>query len=172
MSRAAPLATTFVGVVVERRKAKSPWVDYLWRPVAALPGVPEMAPWTLLEGDEETAQFYVGGAEVGLHRPDTPRYRDNLASGDPSLWVVLRPTGREPPFEVFMVTADPSEGESMTGSGNDLVEPVPMPDPVRQLVEEFVAEHHVERAFQKRKQKRGDPEALARRVPLAKDGKP
>ena len=41
MSRPGPLASTRVGVVVERRKAKSPWVDYVWRPIAALPGTPE-----------------------------------------------------------------------------------------------------------------------------------
>jgi hypothetical protein len=30
------------------------------------------------------------------------------------------------------------------------------------MVEAFIAEHHVEQAFYKRKQKRADPEALAR----------
>ena len=40
MSRPAPLASAVVGIVVERRKAKSPWVEHVWRPVGALPGVP------------------------------------------------------------------------------------------------------------------------------------
>ncbi len=169
MSRPAPLARTTVGVVVERRKAKSPWVDYIWRPVAALPGVPVTPPWTELEGDDEARQFYIGAAEVGLYRPDTAQYRDNLASGSPGLWVVLRPTEGGPPFEVAMVTANPSEGESFTESGADLVEPVPMPESVRELLEAFIAEHHVEHAFSKRKQKRADPDALARRPPAAPD---
>ena len=53
--------------------------------------------------------------------------------------------------------------------GDDLVDAVPMPAAVRQVVEAFVAEHHVEQAFYKRKQKRADPEALARGRPVAKD---
>ena len=177
MSRPAPLATTSVGVVVERRKAKSPWVDHVWRPIAALPGTPDTPPWTVLESDDEATQFYVGAAELGLYRVDTPHYRDNLASGSPGIWVVLRPTGREPPFDVVTVTANPSEGEAFTESGADLVEPVPMPEAVQEMIEAFIAEHHVEHAFTKRKQKRADPDALARRGPLAsdrrcKDGKP
>ena len=180
MSRPAPLATTNVGVVVERRKAKSPWIDYVWRPVAALPGTPDTTPWTVLESNDETTQFYVGPAEVGLYRSDTPHYRDNLATGSPGLWVVLRPTGCEPPFEIATVTANPSEGEAFTESGTDLVEPVPIPESVHELIEAFIAEHHVEHAFSKRKQKRADPDALARRGPRpadrrgkdAKDGKP
>jgi hypothetical protein len=171
MSAVAPLARAMVGVVVERRKAKSPWVDYVWRPVAALPGLPDMQPWTPLEGDDEIMRFYAGGAEVDLYRSDTSHYRDNLASGNPSLWVVLRPTGADPPYVLFIVTANPSEGEAMTETGNDLVEQVAMPESVREMIEAFVAEHHVEQTFNKRKQKRADPEALARRGPLAKDGK-
>jgi hypothetical protein len=169
MSRPPPLASTVVGVVVERRKAKSQWVDHVWRPVAALPGVPEAAPWTMLDGDDEAVRFYAGQAEVGLYRTDTAQYRDNLASGNPGLWVVLRPTDGEPPYQILAVTADPSEGEAFTESGTDLVEPVPMPEPVRTMVEAFIAEHHVEQAFYKRKQKRADPEAQARGRPVAKD---
>ena len=169
MSRPGPLASTIIGVVIERRKAKSQWVDYVWRPLAALPGVPETPPWTVLEADDETTQFYAGSAELGLYRTDTSHYRDNLASGSPGLWVVLRPTGAEPPYRLLAVTADPSEGESFTQTGDDLVGPVPMPVPVREIVEAFVAEHHVEQMFHKRKRDRADPEALARRGPIDKD---
>lgn len=165
MSRPDPLAKTSVGVVVERRKAKSPWVDYVWRPIAALPGAPDTPPWTVLESDDEATKFYAGSAELGLYRPDTSHYRDNLASGSPGLWVVLRPTGREPPFEIVTVTANPSEGEAFTESGADLVEPVPIPETVLEVIEAFIAEHHVEHAFTKRKQRRADPDALARRGP-------
>jgi hypothetical protein len=49
------------------------------------------------------------------------------------------------------------------------VEAVPMPAAVREIVEAFVAEHHVERPFVKRKRERADPQALARRGPMQKD---
>ena len=152
-----------VGVVVERYKATSPWIDYTWRPVAVLPDAPAAQPWTVLHEDKETATFYAGAAAIELHRTETANYRDNLASGSPGLWVVLRQTGSEPPYSVFTVTADPAEGEAMTEAGSDLVEQVAMPGSICEKVATFVAEHHVEREFVKRKRERADPEALARR---------
>jgi len=51
VTRIEPLIRIPVGVVIERRKAKSPWVDFVWTPVAVLPGLPEGVPWTVLDGD-------------------------------------------------------------------------------------------------------------------------
>jgi len=68
MSPVAPLLRIPVGVVVERRKATSQWVDVVWRPVAVLGGLPDAAPWTPLAGDGETETFYAGGAEIELYR--------------------------------------------------------------------------------------------------------
>ena len=158
-----PLARIAVGVVVERRVAISPWIEHVWRPVGVLAGAPDAEPWTSLPGAPGADTFYAGAAEVELYRSETTNYRDNLASGQPSLWVVLRPTGGDPPFTVVRVTADPAEGEAFTETATDLVEAVPMPEPVAEAVSAFVAEHHVERAFQKRKRDRADPEALSRR---------
>jgi hypothetical protein len=166
---AAPLVQIPVGVVVERRKADSSWIDFTWRPSTVLPGTPVAAPWTQLSAEGDTATFYAGATEVALYRTDTAHYRDNLASGSPALWVALRPTGVEPPFELIAVTADPAEGEGFTQNGDHLVEAVPMPESVRAIVEAFVAEHHVERPFVKRKRDRADPNALARRAPQPKD---
>jgi hypothetical protein len=170
MSAALPLATIAVGVVVERRKVKSAWIDFVWRPVALLPGEPATPPWTPLVSENDITTFYAGAARIELHRSDTTNYRDNLATGQPLLWVALRPTGVEPPYDVVVVTADPAEGEALTETGADLVESVPMPEPVRAAVAAFVAEHHVEREFYKRKRDRADPEVLARRTPMRKDG--
>jgi hypothetical protein len=160
-----------VGIVVERRKAASRWIDFTWRPVAILAGQPDAAPWTMLSSGAETTSFYAGTAEIVLYRTETGSYHDNLASGAPSLWVALRPTGVEPSYEIVAVTADPAEGESFTQAGDDIVEALPMPASVRELLEEFVAAHHVERPFFKRKRDRADPEALASRSPLQKDRK-
>jgi hypothetical protein len=157
-----------VGVVIERRKAASPWTDYNWRPVAVLPGRPEAEPWTVLAIDGEAATFYAGAADLVLHRTETGQYRDNLASGAPLLWAALRKTGGEPPFRVVAVTADPAEGESFTQAGDDLVGAVPMPAAVRDMLEAFVLEHHVEQPFFKRKRDRTDPEGLAQRRPTGK----
>jgi hypothetical protein len=162
MSATSPLARIPVGVVVERRTAASQWIEFTWHPLAVLPGRPEAAPWSPLSRDATAATYYVGPSEIELYRTDTGSYRHNLASESPSLWIVLRPTGNEPPFELQTVTADPAEGESHTQAGNDLVGAVPMPTAIRQIVAEFVARHHVEQSFHKRKREHADPEALAR----------
>jgi hypothetical protein len=157
------LASIVVGVVVERRKAASQWIDYTWRPLAVLAGAPAAQPWTVLTQDDEATSFYAGPSAIELHRTETTNYRDNLAAGG-HLWVVLRPTGVDPPYEVVRVTADPAEGEAFTEAGSDLVDQVAMPDSIRHAIEAFIAEHHVERPFHKRKRDRADPEAMARRA--------
>ena len=159
------LKTISFGIIVERRKASSQWIDYVWRPVAALGGVPQAEPWTVLSQDGDVTMFYAGAAAVEFFRTATANYRDNLA-GDQSLWVALRPTQSDPPYSLLAVTADPSEGESFTETGVDLVDLVPMPDVVREMTIDFVAEHHVEQPFFKRKRDRADPEAMGRRDPL------
>jgi hypothetical protein len=164
MSVAPPLATISVGVVVERTKGSSQWVDYLWRPLSVLTGTPDTAPWTQLSGDDERATFYAGAAAIELHRTETGNYRDNLATGEPLLWVVLRRTESEPPYSLFAVLADPAEGEAMTEAGNDLVETVAMPESIKEVTAQFIAEHHVERQFVKRKRDRANKEALGRRA--------
>lgn len=166
-----PLKSIPVGVVVERIKAASPWIDYVWKPLMVLAGVPETPPWTKLADDGERATFYIGAAEIELYRSDTTQYRDNLASGSPSLWVVLRPTDSEPPYNLVAVTADTAEGEAYTEAGADLVEMVPMPEPVAGEIAQFVSEHHVERVIYKRKRKEADPEALAQHSPLKEKGR-
>ena len=148
------LAHISVGVVVERRRGKSTWADALWRPVSVLVGSPAAAPWTPLDVREEWTLFYAGEATINLHRTETTNYRDNLASGSPALWVNLRPTDSEPPYELLAVTADPAEGEAFTDAGSNLIEAVPMPAGVVEVVERFIAEHHVERPFIKRQRDR------------------
>jgi len=169
VSGAPALAKISVGIVVERRLAQSPWIDFTWKPVTALAGLPGAAPWTMLSQDGDSATFYAGPAEIALYRTETANYRDNLGSAVPMLWVALRPTGVEPPYEIFAVTADPAEGEAWTEAGSDLVDVVPMPEPVHATIDAFVAEHHVEQPFHKRERDRADPEALARRVPTQKE---
>jgi hypothetical protein len=160
---ARPLRSIPVGIVVERRKADSPWVDFVWRGVAVLPDQPDTRPWTVLREHDATTLFYAGSAAVDLYPSETARYRDNLASGSPSIWIVLSPAEGAWPYSVAAATADPAEGEAFTEAGSNLVEAVPMPEMLRDAIESFVAEHHVDREFFKRKRRRADPEALARR---------
>jgi Protein of unknown function (DUF3305) len=164
------LARITVGVVVERRASTSQWIDFVWQPVSVLPGQPEAEPWTVLSREEARTTFYAGTTTIELHPSDTGNYRDNLASGAPSVWVALRSTETDPPYRLLAATVDPSEGEAFTEAGSDVIEPVAMPELIREKVAAFVAEHHVERQFFKRKRDRANAEAMARRVPGQEEG--
>ena len=149
-----------IGVVVARRKLKSAWASHAWVPHAVLPAAPTVVPGTLLSADADSELFYAGPFELLLHPSETAHYRDNLASGRPSLWVALR-TGEHETFEIATVTADPYEGEALTEGIGGIVEPVPMPPEIRAKIAAFVEAFHRERPFLKRQQDRADPEALA-----------
>ena len=153
-----------VGVIVARRKLKGPWADHAWLPYAALPAAPAAAPWTRLGAGEEEELYYAGAFDVSLHIAETGHYRDNLVSGQPSLWVSLRPVAGDE-YEVTVVTADPYEGEALATGMGEIVEPVPMPPEIRDKIAAFIEAFHVERQFFKRKRDRADPEALARGEP-------
>lgn len=141
-----------LGVVLERRAAVSRWVDYVWRPVAVLAGAPEVAVGASLGVVDGGERFFAGVAELALYRTETAMYRDNLATGAPMVWVRCRGAGMP---ELVGVTADPAEGEAYTEAGDDLVGQVPMPAEVAGEIAAFVAAHHVERVFLKRRRDRG-----------------
>ena len=159
--RSTALARIVVGVVVERRKTRSPWLNLLWRPVSVLVGTPSAAPWTRIGEEGDATTFYAGEAAIELYRTETANYQQNLCSGMAALWVVLRPIAMNsvgPAFDILTVTADPSEGEALTDAGNNLVAPVPMPAAIIATIESFIAEHHVERPFAKRQRDRDKPQ--------------
>jgi len=155
--RSTALARIPVGVIVERRAARSPWADFLWKPVCVLVGEPSAEPWTAISAADDATHFYAGATAIELHRTETSYYRNNLASTAPQLWVALRPVASGVPYELFVVTADPAEGEALTDTASNLVEPVPMPVAVIKLVRDFVARHHVERPFEKRRRQPAAP---------------
>ena len=172
--RSTALARIVVGVVVERRKARSPWLDFLWRPVSVFVGTPSAVPWTRIGEEGDATTFYAGEAAIELHRTETASYRQNLCSGMPALWVVLRPkaaNSASPAFDILTVTADPSEGEALTDAGNNLVATVPMPAAIIETIDSFIAEHHVERPFNKRQRNRGEPQMPDRRSDGAENSK-
>lgn len=163
-----PEADLSVGVIVSRHRLKGPWASHAWLPTAVLPAPAAAAPWTLLSEDERAALYYAGPFEVRLHPSETAHYRDNLASGQPCLWVALRPIDgdiHEIAHEIAAVTADPYEGESLAEGIGEIVEAVPMPEEVQAKVAAFIDAFHVERPFIKRKRDRADREALSRRGP-------
>ena len=153
-----------VGVIVEKRKAASPWIDHTWGAVAVMPGLPEAPRMTEIETIGDTTRYYLGASNVVLASVDTAQYRDNLMSGAPKLWVVMREEEPDGGLSLVTVTADPTEGEGNTEAGSNLVDTVPMVPDIAAFVAAFVDEHHVEREFYKRKRDRaGDGSGRRRR---------
>jgi hypothetical protein len=158
-----------IGIVVARRRLTGPWGGESWHPVAALPAAPALAAGTRLGAEAGAETFYAGSAVIDLNLRATGHYRDNLASGRPSVWVVLRSVGEE--VELVSATVDPYEGEALAGSIGDIVEAVPMPQAVQDWVRAFFDAFHQEQVFFKRKRDRANPDALARRGrPAREDG--
>ncbi|MBO1075111.1 DUF3305 domain-containing protein [Roseomonas marmotae] len=154
-----------VAVLAERRPAASPWADWSWRVVEVLEDAPDLPDWTPLRQEERRTLFFAGRSHVALHPSDTSNYKHNLESADPRLWVVLRPVEREPGMALHLVTLDPGEAHLYADVGNDTMESLPLPAFLRVPAQDYVATHHRERDFHKRRRDRADPEALARRPP-------
>ena len=147
-------ATRRIGVVVRRRAIDNPWIDHIWSPAMVLDEVPDAAPWTLLFADSDATMYYAGEASIDLFSSDTANYRDNLADGEPRIWVALRRLAGASELELTKVTVDPTEGEAIFESGCDVIGTVPMPPGVASWIVDFVDQFHVERAFIKRKRDR------------------
>jgi hypothetical protein len=154
-----------VGVLAERRPGVTAWAEEVWRVVEVLEDAPPVPPWTLLREEAGRALFFVGDAEVVLHPTDTSNYKHNLEAATPLVWVALRPAATPSGFTLQTVTVDPGEAHLHADTGNDLLEALPMPPGLAAAAAAFVAEHHKEHQFFKRKRDRADPDALARRGP-------
>lgn len=150
----AMTASREVGVVVRCRAVDNPWIDHMWSPAMVLDEVPATAPWTVLSTEPDATMYYAGAASIDLFSSDTANYRDNLADGEPRIWIALRRQAGGSELELTKVTADPTEGEAIFESGCDVIGTVPMPAEIAAWIAAFVDEFHVERVFHKRKRDR------------------
>lgn len=154
-------AETRVAVTVERRDGASEWVAESWRPVAVVADPPPAAaPWVLLRREAGFEHYLASDVAITLHRSDLASYRYNLGGLDPRLYVVLRrQDDPAQPVRVVLVTAAPDEAQAMSESGEDVVDGLPMPGPVRDWVELFCACHPADEPMRKRKRDTLDAEA-------------
>ena len=153
---------TEIAVLVERRDGATAWVTESWRPLEALAEPPPVTgAWTLLRRNGGAEDYLATGIPVILHRSDLASYRYNLAGMEPRLYVVLRKTGEaDPPIRVVMATIAPDEAQAMSESGEDMVDGVPLPEPLRAWVERFCASHPPDEPMRKRKRDSLDSDAV------------
>ena len=146
-----------VGMVVERRPSAHPWADEVWSPVDVLPGLPPgadpAARWVEIAREGEVVRYLAAILPLTLHRRETEALVENLALDVPVVFAVLE-AGEDWPWEPHAVTVSPFEAQDHEDAGDAVVAKIPMPEALAALVQAFVAEHHVEVPFVKRKRDR------------------
>jgi len=121
------------------------WATRRVQPAALMADIPDLVKGSLMTELGEVRTYYMGDHAVVLHSGETEHYIDNLRAAQPSLWVSCDRG------EVSLVTADPYEGEAMASDPERLVEALPMPLAVARRIDAFIAAHHVDEVFYKRK---------------------
>lgn len=115
------------------------------------------AEWREMRREGDAVEYHAATLTLDLHHTQTEAYLEALRARVPSVYVVMRPVAaREDgmPFEVTLVTASPFEAQDYCDTGEEIVERVPMPEGLIALVRDFIAAHHVEEQFKKRKRDR------------------
>ena len=154
-----------MGVVLARKPGVTRWVKHSWSAVAVLPGA-GAADWTLLSDADGVQEFHACTLPLELHRADVEAYKVSLSMNPPSVFVVLRAAeDTQAAHDVFVqtVTASAYEAQDYLDSGEEIVEPVPMPDGLVAWVRDFVDAHFQDEPFIKRKRDK-------KRIDLTEDG--
>jgi len=154
--------TVPVGVVIRRTPGVTSWQKWNWVASGVLLGAGP-SDWRVLRSDGDVVEYHGGTVHLELHGAEAEAYDHNLKSRVPCLYVVMRPGEGDAPFDILLVTASPYEAQDYTDSGEEIVEKVPMPPAMLAMVQRFVAEHHREEAFVKRRRDKT-------RVDLVQDG--
>ncbi|MEM8794395.1 MAG: DUF3305 domain-containing protein [Pseudomonadota bacterium] len=144
-----------VGVIIERRQSKHPWGSDIWKSVEILPGAGPVDEWITISEGEDYARFHAETVALVLHRKETEALKLNITSGDPHIYVVLRENEEDAdgkrPYLVHLVTASSYDAQDYLDTSEEVIDRLPMPQSLFEWIRAFVAEHHVEETFKKRK---------------------
>ncbi len=152
-----------VGVILERRHIAHPWQDCAWHAAAVVPGLSDIAAPRLVQQGDGWARYHLATLDIELFSGETEGYRYNLSQTLPVVYVLWRHAGedavRQP--EVFHVTVCPYEAQDYLDGGDVIVEGVALPDLVAHWMRSFIARHHVDAPFEKRRRKPHDAQEEA-----------
>lgn len=151
-------ATIPLGIVIRRQPGVTRWAKWIWRPVAVMPGAGP-AEWRELRREGEAMEYHAATLPLTAYRTDTEAYRVALSNEPPCVFVVLRP-GETREWEVHAVTASAFEAQDYADTGEEQVEPVPMPPALIAWLSAFVERHHKDEKFVKRRRDRVGVEAV------------
>lgn len=156
-----------LGVIVERRPGVTRWQKIVHVPQAVFVANTGMDPSPRqVYRQGECWRYLSGVAPLTLHRKETGDYITNLQSDPPRIYVGIHERDEgEFSWRPFMVTAAPYEAEGYMHGGDEVIEAVPMPAELVELVMQFVDTHHADEPFKKRKRTKyfdGDSTPFAR----------
>jgi hypothetical protein len=127
-----------LAIVMQRRSAKSRWVDFVWEPLSALPGEHGSEARLLVEHDG-LAQWLHPGFTLELHRDEAEGYYLNVSSERPRVFILWRmDEDRGLPLFVTLST----EEASRWMDGGHSVDGVPMPAEIFAWVGEYVERNY------------------------------
>lgn len=133
-----------LGVIGRSWPPATRWGGRVLRPHAVIEAAMPMPAGHVMHEAEGVRTVWLGDHALTLYHGETGHYRANLAAA-PSVWVAMDGDA------VHMVTVDPYEGEGLASDTARVVEAVPMPEGVQARLAAFIATHHVEETFKKRK---------------------
>lgn len=154
-----------VGIVLRRTPGVTRWAKWAWRAVDVLPGAGP-ADWKVIRQEGETTDYHVTTLDLELHRTDAEAYRISLTMTPPAVFVVIREDddpSAEFEVKVHAVTASAYEAQDYLDSGEEIVEPVGMPEGLVATIRDFTDLHFHEEPFIKRKRDK-------KRIDLVQDG--
>ncbi len=151
-----------LGIVIRRVPGVTRWVKHVWKAVAVLPGAGD-AKWKELRRDGETVEYHAATLPLELFRTDTEAYLHGLSTKVPSIYVVMRESEGDDPLDFVLATASPYEAQDYADTGEELVEKVPMPEGLGAWIRDYVALHHEDEVFIKRRRNKT-------RVDIKEDG--
>jgi len=143
-----------VTVVVERRETANRWQPSVWHPVGVVVGTPPISEPRVVHRAPGVVHYQLATVPLSAHRGETEGYKRNLSNSRPKVYLLLRfDEGALPVVALATVCPDEALDYLDSADAEEIVEPVAMPEAVAAWLSGFVARHHVDRPFRKRKRK-------------------
>ena len=158
-----------VRVIFERQDIQNVWQSHRWVVHDLVPleleagdGMPpindaSLEPLRVETADMEARALFSAEASLDLHRAEAEAYAENLASSEPSIYIVLRDNafdedrGNGADVHLAELSLSPYNIQDIEDCGEDQVEKLPLQGPIANFVREFVTIHFKPEPFKKRK---------------------
>lgn len=152
-----------VGVIAEKRKARSEWAEDYWVPTAIIEGHVHHKPGEMMRQTETGTMYFMGFSEIYCHAKEAEAYVHNFESEIPAIYIILRPDDEDEhplPWYVHTVTVSPYEAQDFADSSEEIIERVAMPMSIATALMDFTDTHHEDVPFKKRKRQNFKEEKL------------